>query len=63
MSFTFSIFNFQFSIFNCVMALILNIDTSTDVCSVAIARDGYVIALMTRDLIIPFCWVCMSMSC
>lgn len=31
------------------MALILNIDTSTDVCSVAIARDGYVIALKETD--------------
>ena len=49
MSFTFSIFNFQFSIFNFFMALILNIDTSTDVCSVAIARDGYVIALREND--------------
>ena len=36
-------------IFNCIMALILNIDTSTDVCSVAIARDGYVIALKEND--------------
>ena len=31
------------------MALILNIDTSTDVCSVAIARDGNVIALKEND--------------
>ena len=31
------------------MALILNIDTSTDVCSVAIARDGHVIALREND--------------
>ena len=32
------------------MALILNIDTSTDVCSVAIARDGNVIALKENNL-------------
>ena len=31
------------------MALILNIDTSTDVCSVAIARDGNLIALKEND--------------
>lgn len=31
------------------MALILNIDTSTDVCSVAIAREGNVIALNEND--------------
>lgn len=31
------------------MALILNIDTSTDVCSVAIARDGQLIALKEND--------------
>lgn len=31
------------------MALILNIDTSTDVCSAAIARDGDVIALREND--------------
>lgn len=31
------------------MALILNIDTSTDVCSVAIAREGNVIALKEND--------------
>ena len=31
------------------MALILNIDTSTDICSVAIARDGHVVALKEND--------------
>lgn len=31
------------------MALVLNIDTSTDVCSVAIAREGNVIALKEND--------------
>ena len=31
------------------MSLILNIDTSTDVCSVAIAREGNVIALKEND--------------
>lgn len=43
------IFNFKFSIFNCFMALILNIDTSTDICSVAIAREGKVIALKENN--------------
>ena len=31
------------------MALILNIDTSTDICSVAIARDEHVVALKEND--------------
>ena len=31
------------------MALILNIDTSTSVCSVALARDGKMIALKEKD--------------
>lgn len=39
----------HFPIFNYFMALVLNIDTSTDVCSVAIAREGNVIALKEND--------------
>lgn len=31
------------------MALILNIDTSTEICSVAIARDGKLLALKEND--------------
>lgn len=31
------------------MSLILNIDTSTDICSVAIAREGHVVALREND--------------